>query len=56
VENSAGDTKQALEGAVAFLDGQNEAALAHYGTALKLRRKRLGKRKVFLEKEHRCCF
>jgi len=39
IEDSAGDTKQALEGAVAFFDGHNEVALLHYRNALKLRRK-----------------
>jgi superfamily II DNA or RNA helicase len=56
IEDSAGDTRQALDGAVAFLEGRNEAALSHYREALKLRRKRLGKRKVFLEQEHRIFF
>ena len=56
VEDSAGDTRQALEGAVAFLEGRNDAALLHYRDALKLRRKRLGRRKVFLENEHRVLF
>ena len=56
IEDSAGDTRHALEGAIAFLDGRNEDALRHYRDALKLRRKRLGKRKVFLEQEHRVFF
>ena len=46
------DTLEALNGAIAFLDGQNETALKHYRDALKLRRKSLGKRKVFLDREH----
>ncbi|MGD0104640.1 MAG: DEAD/DEAH box helicase [Rhodopila sp.] len=56
VDDIYGDKRQSLEGAVAFLEGRNEAALVHYRDALKLRRKRLGKRKVFLEKEHRVLF
>jgi superfamily II DNA or RNA helicase len=56
IEDTAGDTRQALEGAVAFLEGRNDEALKHYRDALKLRRKRVGKRKVFLEKEHRVLF
>jgi superfamily II DNA or RNA helicase len=50
------DARQSLEGAVAFLEGRNDAALLHYREALKLRRKRLGKRKLFLEQEHRVLF
>ena len=50
------DARQSLEGAVAFLEGRNDAALLHYRDALKLRRKRLGKRKIFLEYEHRVLF
>ncbi len=53
---NAGELLQALAGAVAFLEGRNEAALQHYRDALKLRRKRLGKRKVFLENEHSTFF
>jgi superfamily II DNA or RNA helicase len=56
IEDSAGDRRQALEGAVAFLEGRNDAALLSYRDALKLRRKRLGRRKVFLEHEHRVLF
>ena len=41
-----------LEGAVAFLEGRNEAALQHYRDALKLHRKQVGKRKVFLGGMH----
>jgi superfamily II DNA or RNA helicase len=50
------DERQSLEGAIAFLEGRNDAALLHYREALKLRRKRLGKRKLFLEQEHRVLF
>jgi superfamily II DNA or RNA helicase len=56
IEDSAGDTRESLEGAVAFLEGRNDAALLHYREALKLRRKRIGKRKIFLEQEHRVLF
>ncbi|PPQ30483.1 DEAD/DEAH box helicase [Rhodopila globiformis] len=56
VEDPAGDARQSLEGAVAFLEGRNDAALLHYREALKLRRKRIGKRKIFLEREHRVLF
>ena len=41
--------RPALEGAVAFLEGRNDAALGHGRDALKLRRKQAGKRKVFLD-------
>ena len=47
-----GDTQRALEGAIAFLEGRNEAALLHFREALKLRRKRLGRRKLFLPNEY----
>jgi superfamily II DNA or RNA helicase len=50
------DAKQSLLGAVAFLEGRNDAAITHYRDALKLRRKRLGRRKLFLEAEHRIVF
>jgi superfamily II DNA or RNA helicase len=50
------DRKQSLLGAVAFLEGHNDAAITHYRDALKLRRKRLGRRKLFLEAEHRIVF
>ncbi len=49
--DSAADARQALEGAVAFLEGRNEPALQFFREALKLRRKRLGKRKLFLPDE-----
>ncbi len=49
---SAGDTRQAVEGVIAFLDGRNEAALVSFRDALKARRKRLGKRKLFLPGEY----
>ena len=44
-----GASRMALEGAVDFLEGRNEDALALCRAALKLRRKQAGKRKVFLE-------
>ena len=46
------DTRLAVEGTLAFLDGRNEAALTHFRDALKARRKRIGKRKLFLPGEH----
>jgi len=52
VEDPVGVNRQALEGAVAFLRGRNEAALQHYRDALKLHRKQVGKRKVFLDGVH----
>ncbi|MGI4945361.1 MAG: hypothetical protein ACRYHQ_33155, partial [Janthinobacterium lividum] len=52
VEDPVGTTQQALEGTVAFLRGRNEAALQHYRDALKLHRKHVGKRKVFLDGVH----
>ncbi len=48
--------RQALEGAVAFLEGRNAAALQHYRDALKLRRKHLGRRKLFLDDVHAVFF
>ena len=45
------DERQAMRAAIAFVGGQNEAALAQFRDALKLRRKRLGKRKLFLPDE-----
>ena len=52
VEDPVGIIRQALEGTVAFLQGRNEAALQHYRDALKLHRKQVGKRKVFLDGVH----
>jgi len=52
VEDPVGVIRQALEGTVAFLRGRNEAALQHYRDALKLHRKHVGKRKVFLDGVH----
>ncbi len=45
-------TRMTLEGAVAFLEGRNEASLQHYRSALKLHRKQAGKRKLFLGGAH----
>ena len=50
------DERLAPQAAVAFLEGRNDTALEHYREALKLRRKRLGRRKLFLEKEHGLLF
>jgi superfamily II DNA or RNA helicase len=52
IEDAVGDERLVAEGAVAFLEGRNEAALQHYRDALKLLRKHLGKRKVFLHGLH----
>ena len=52
VEDPVGTIRQAFEGTVAFLRGRNEAALQHYRDALKLHRKHVGKRKVFLDGVH----
>ncbi len=52
VEDPVGIIRQALEGTVAFLSGRNEAALQHYRDALKLHRKHVGRRKVFLDGVH----
>ncbi len=52
VEDQSGVTRQALEGTMEFLGGRNEAALQHYRDALKLHRKQVGKRKVFLDGVH----
>ena len=51
IEDNSGDTRLTLEGAIAFLQGRNELALPLFRDALKLRRKRLGKRKLFLPDE-----
>ena len=56
IGENAGDTRQAVEGVIAFLDGRNEAALQHFRDALKTRRKRLGKRKLFLPNEYALFF
>ncbi len=48
--------RQALEGAVAFLEARNADALVHYRDALKLHRKQVGKRKVFLDDLHGLLF
>jgi len=50
------DQRRAAEGSIAFLQGRNPEALATYREALKLRRKRIGRRKIFLEDEHRVFF
>ena len=50
--DAAGDTRQALTGVRAFLDGRNDEALVFFRDALKIRRKRLGKRKLFLPNEY----
>ncbi len=52
VEDPVGTIRQAFEGTVAFLHGRNDAALQHYRDALKLHRKHVGKRKVFLDGVH----
>lgn len=51
-----GAPRYALEGALAFLDARNADALQHYREALKLRRKQVGKRKVFLDDLHGLLF
>jgi superfamily II DNA or RNA helicase len=51
-----GVLRQALEGAVAFLEARNADALAYYRDALKLHRKQVGKRKVFLDGLHGLLF
>jgi superfamily II DNA or RNA helicase len=52
LQDTAGDTRQALEGAVAFLEGRDDEARTFYRDALKLYRKRIGKRAVYLPGEH----
>ena len=49
MECAPDDQRRAAEGAIAFLEGDNAAALDCFRDALKLLRKRLGKRKVFLD-------
>jgi superfamily II DNA or RNA helicase len=56
IGDAAVDTRLAVEGVIAFLDGRNEAALLHFRDALKARRKRLGKRKLFLPNEYALFF
>jgi superfamily II DNA or RNA helicase len=43
------DYTEALRGWLAFLDGTDEEAIQHYEAALKLFRKRTGKRKIFFD-------
>jgi superfamily II DNA or RNA helicase/tetratricopeptide (TPR) repeat protein len=43
------DYREALHGWLAFLDGRDEEAIQHYENALKLLRKRTGKRKIFFD-------
>ncbi|MDS4032212.1 MAG: DEAD/DEAH box helicase [Candidatus Contendobacter sp.] len=43
------DYSEALRGWLAFLDGKDEDAIQHYEAALKLLRKRTGKRKIFFD-------
>ncbi len=52
IEDPAGLTRRMFEGTAAFLRGQNEAALQHYRDVLKLHRKQVGKRKLFLDGVH----
>ena len=56
IEDATDVTRLALEGAVAFLEGRNAAAIQHYRDALKLHRKQVGKRKLFLEGVHGLLF
>ena len=51
LNDPGGDIRQALEGSVAFLQGQNETALRQGREALKLFRKRISKRKTWLPDE-----
>ncbi len=52
IEDPASVTRQAVKGTVAFLQGRSEAALQLYRDALKLHKKQVGKRKVFLDGVH----
>ncbi len=52
IAGATGMARHALEGAVAFLEARNADALRHYRDALKLHRKEVGKRKVFLDDVH----
>ena len=54
--DATGAVRPALEGAVAFLEGRNAAAIQRYRDALKLHRKQTGKRKVFLDGVHGLLF
>jgi superfamily II DNA or RNA helicase len=56
IEDVTGVVRQEMEGAVAFLEGRDEAALQHYRDALKLHRKQAGKRKLFLGGAHGLLF
>ena len=52
VEDPVGVVRRAFDGTVAFLRSCNEEALQHYRDALKLHRKQVGKRRVFLDGVH----
>jgi superfamily II DNA or RNA helicase len=54
--DAAADLRQSLEGAVAFLEGQNDVALRLFRNALKLYRRRKGRRKLFLPAENGILF
>ena len=49
--DATAELRLATDGVRAFLDGHNDTALGHFRAALKMRRKRLGKRKLFLPNE-----
>ncbi len=52
IRNNTGGAFLAMEAAIAFLAGDNQACLQIYREALKQRRKHLGKRKLFLDDAH----
>ena len=49
LEDASGMVRPTWEGVLGFLGGRNDDALDHFRTALKLHRKALGKRKIFLD-------
>ena len=52
IRNDTGSAFLAMEAALAFLAGDNQACLRAYREALKQRRRQLGKRKLFLDDAH----
>ncbi|MDD2706011.1 MAG: DEAD/DEAH box helicase, partial [Acidocella sp.] len=52
MQDMAPPARAATAGTIAFLRGEPAAAIAHFQVALKLRRKAVGKRKLFLEGIH----
>lgn len=49
LEDASGAVRPAWEGVLAFIEARNDEALERFRTALRLHRKALGKRKIFLD-------